>query len=254
MPDSHTQAFELRARGYADSTISMVVPGKASVNRSVAMRPLLGALDISTEPPGATLTIDGVEQGTTPNRFDLHAQVPVEIEIRLEGYRAQRVTRVMQPRQTDKLSIVLEELPTAVVLESDPGNAAIRIDGELRGMTPRRVELPRGSHHLTLSLAGFVSVDTTVMVRAMAQTLSWPLKKEPNGFLIVQGDQPASIYVNDNLIVENVQNSGVLDLPPGNHKVHTALVSGEVKDVTVSVKSRVRTTYDYSSGAITQGQ
>ncbi len=47
------------------------------------------------------------------------------------------------------------QLPAKVAVQSDPAGAEIYLDGQLIGSTPSTVELPAGSHEVSVRLAGF---------------------------------------------------------------------------------------------------
>lgn len=65
-----------------------------------------------------------------------------------------------------------------VTVTSDPVGAILRIDGELKGKTPRKVKLPFGLHTLSLELDGYRTVEKSIDVQSAEP--SFPVLMEPS--------------------------------------------------------------------------
>lgn len=135
-------------------------------------------LPVITDPPGVEIVVDGELVGTTsgtlppdlrsfmpahldPSRlsapFDL-AALPLgqhEIELRLDCYETVRFPFVAEePRDYTAQIVKLEESIGRVNVTSNPSNASVYLDGELKGSTP--LDLPRvcsGEHRLEVKHA-----------------------------------------------------------------------------------------------------
>jgi hypothetical protein len=57
-----------------------------------------------------------------------------------------------------------------LVVESNPGGADVRVDGEDKGRTARTLELPVGRHHLELNKEGYPKWEAWVVVRESLRT------------------------------------------------------------------------------------
>jgi hypothetical protein len=139
------------------------------------------------------------------------------------------------------------------VLVTAPRGATIRMDGTPRGATPVTLsKIPYGRHVFVAQHDGFANAETTLVTSESVREIDLTLPALPLGVLVVQGDRPASIYIDGNLIIENVQNSGPRELKPGEHQVRVVLLSNQTIDHTVEVRSRERAVFDFSSNTVTR--
>ncbi len=126
------------------------------------------ALRVSSQPPGATVALDGgAAQGVTPLELSFDPASEHRVSVSLEGYTAQEVrTRPGAPPST--LEVTLERLVP-------PGSVAVNSAYELdvvwrgrtlaRGQAAPRVQVTGGRQVLTLlSSAVFLKTDVTVEV------------------------------------------------------------------------------------------
>ena len=123
---------------------------------SVELLPAWANLSFSTTPPGATVTIDGIEVGTTPLRTEV-LEGQHELIVKLPAHKAWTSSVRVTARADQTLTpIELEPADGLVMLRSTPGNASVTVDGVYRGLTPLELSLPPGkSHRLTFFLNGY---------------------------------------------------------------------------------------------------
>jgi hypothetical protein len=120
-----------------------------------------GAVEITTEPPGATIEIDGQDRGTTAGGSlvvrDLQADAAHRVIARAPGrVDAESVLRVVG-EGTSAIRLVLPSRTASVKVESEPPGATILAGGRELGTTPATLEdLPPGQDvELVLRLAGY---------------------------------------------------------------------------------------------------
>lgn len=121
----------------------------------VELKPAWAVVTLQTEPAGATLLVDGEEQGSTPLELELlsgnrqlvftrKSFAPLEVELAVEA------GQVMKPA-----AYQLEPSPATLTLSSDPAGATVTVDGSYKGLTPLSIDLPSArEHHLRLTLTG----------------------------------------------------------------------------------------------------
>ncbi len=151
----------------AATPASVPLPADAKAAR-VSPPKAVHALRVSSQPPGATVALDGgAAAGVTPLELSFDPATEHRVGLSLEGYAAQEIrTRPGAPPAT--LDVTLEKLVP-------PGGVAVASAYELdvvwrgrtlaRGETSPRVQLPGGRQTLTLqSSAVFLKADVTVDV------------------------------------------------------------------------------------------
>jgi TonB family protein len=119
-------------------------------------RETMAGLSVMTEPPNATVRLDGIRVGKTPLSQGSLAPGPHTVQVALDGFTPAELSLQLQadPLPTP-LRFVLQ--PTTAVLEvrSDPAGAPVRIDGKLVGATPlEELSIPPGTHELGIVQPG----------------------------------------------------------------------------------------------------
>jgi len=160
--------LELRAPRYLPLQQSLTVAGRQrEQSLQLALAPAWADLRIESQPPGATVLVDGEPRGETPADIDV-LQGEHELGLRLTGYAPWDTAIDVAAggaRQLDPVSLV----PASGVLslDSSPGGANVSIDGEFAGQTPLELELePGGEHRLRLSRAGYRSLSQSLRLDA----------------------------------------------------------------------------------------
>jgi AAA domain-containing protein/PEGA domain-containing protein len=242
----------LRAPGSADSTVGVVVASGDTASMAVVLRELFGSLRVETDPPGADVTVDGEPHGRSPVTVgalsvrDLH-----RVEARLASRSAARDDVRLRSGGDTPLRLALTEPMAELWLSSEPAGAGVFQGAAQLGTTPLHLaSVPAGRTALSVRRNGYVTVDTSLDLRAGANQIGVTLREEPPGTLVVQGDRPASIFVNDQLVVENTQNSGPVRLRAGAQNIHVVLVSGSTVDSTIALHSRERVVFDFSNRTV----
>jgi serine/threonine-protein kinase len=147
------------------------------VDGPAAAAPNRGRMLVRSVPSGARVMISGRLRGTTPAAIRDLPFGTYNVTVSREGYQS-RVQRVTVSRTVPARDITVELRPDlstasgsavtgAMMIETRPAGAEVRLDGRLLGTTPMRVPgLSPGTHTIQLDLAGHKSVSTTVAVRA----------------------------------------------------------------------------------------
>jgi len=174
-----------------------VIGGGERQRLPVELTPNWAPITVETDPPGAAVLVDGNESGSTPLVLELSAGERV-VEVRLRGYNAWAdVVSVLADQPQTLPLISLTEADGRVVLRSEPGGAAVSVNGEYRGQTPLELSLPpRLEHQLVLTKPGYDSIAQALSVAADSdRTLTLPMTARM-GLVEVRSDPPgAEIWV-----------------------------------------------------------
>jgi len=165
-----------------------------------------GTLNVTTDPAGARLFVDGVERGQTPLTVALKPG-PHSLEVRGDGApRLMPVTITAGAQLTQYL-----ELPKAaaavgqLLVRTEPAGAKVSVDGVARGVSPVTVAaLPPGEHAVQVE-SDLGSVKQTVVVEAgNTASLTVPLGGADgapvSGWLAVSAPGELQIFENKRLI------------------------------------------------------
>jgi hypothetical protein len=238
----------IQASGYAETTLVMTPAAGESLRRSLALRPLVGDLRIVSDPPGAVITVDGREAGVSPVTL---AHLPVsarhQVTARLPGHAPVSERCAVKPGGLTTLTLICGRKTANLALNTDPPGAEILLRGLSVGSTPVVLrDLLSGGTPLTLRLDGYAVKDTLVTLQEGDQSLELILKREPPAILQVQGDHPATIYIDGAFVKENVLNSGRRTLRPGQHRIQVVLSTGETIRDSLQIGPGESAVYDHS--------
>jgi hypothetical protein len=131
------------------------------------LSPNWAPISLRTDPPGATVIVDGAPTGETPADLELTAGER-DIEVRLQGYNAWNGKVLVTAGQPQQLpEVKLSQADGRVEIASVPSDANVSINGEFRGRTPLSLRLSPGrAHRLTLTKPGYETVTRELSVAA----------------------------------------------------------------------------------------
>ena len=151
-----------RLDGYQTWTdILHVEAGKDLLLPPVALKRAGSRLAVATTPAGASVTVDGAYQGTTPLQVDV-APGRHDVRVFKVGYAAQE--RRVQSRSggRESVSFALDALQGELAVQTQPEDAELWIDGQLHGPARGVVTLTAVPHEVEIKKPGFASYRKTV--------------------------------------------------------------------------------------------
>ena len=229
LPSGQTHMFELALNGYQTRRIDVALEGRTPVVREENLALDSGTVDCKTDPPGATVMVNGVERGVTPVVLSHIPKGLAAITVKLAGYREETRELRLTPGDRQTLALALKALPARLNVVSSPEQARVFLDDDYQGKTPVTItSVAPGAHKLRVELPGHAPVTRTVTLAngaeeteefKMASVLGrLEISTKPAGAKILldgkavgstkpQGDAPRSQI----LAIENV--------PAGEHSV-----------------------------------
>jgi PEGA domain-containing protein len=145
----------------------------------VKVVPLAGTLEVTTDPPGMAVFVDGERVGQTP----LSTQVlPGERSIRLEGpfYVPMQLKQVIPVRGRATLRPKLEKTPARLTVTVQPAETQIFVDGELAGTGALDRGISAGSHVVRVALGDYDPQEVPVVAKP-GETVTLGLKMTQGG-------------------------------------------------------------------------
>lgn len=125
--------------------------------------PVTAALDVTSNPPGATVYVDDRKVGVTP----VAAQVlPGErvVRIDLKLHQGIEETVVVPMRGSVKLERNLEKVAARIIITAQPAGTSISLDGQVLGKDRVDRGVQPGTHTIGLSAENYKSFEQTVQV------------------------------------------------------------------------------------------
>lgn len=233
--DPNFASSTLGEEGFADALSVIVTPLPQEdwvsdtalfyVGSAAPAAPQYGTLEVTSEPAGARVLVDGVFVGYTPLRYGTSSGEHV-VRVELGGYDdfQSTVSVVGGETRTVQATLSSEQRLGQAGFESNPGGAQVYVDGQLIGTTPTdTVSLAEGAHQARFVLPGYDDTYLDFSVSAGSyQLVSGELRSQA-GSLELTGNVGGAIVFIDGQRVGTIPNgSGRLtfeDLAPGTHEI-----------------------------------
>jgi formylglycine-generating enzyme required for sulfatase activity len=163
---------------------------------SFAMEKLPGLIDLTSEPPGATVLIDDTIVGETPLygqeigaglrrvRFEHERFLPEERSVEIEGF-----------GKHASLAVTLAPAWALYSMETDPEGATVAVDGIEKGMTPLDLELLAGRRELVFTRTEYVPLTVELDVEAGQDKTPPVYRLEPAPATLKLSSKPAGATV-----------------------------------------------------------
>jgi eukaryotic-like serine/threonine-protein kinase len=153
-------SLEVQKEGYQPVQTALQIKSGDAQDQKIKLESLAKGIFISSQPPGADVFINGAKQsGQTPVTLPL-APGQYNLVLRLQGYEPYAGPVQVKDNIQTQFPVVLTEKSTSRIawaqVSSNPKGAEIIVDGASTGQfTPSRVQVPAGTHTITLRLNGF---------------------------------------------------------------------------------------------------
>ncbi len=133
---------------YENAETSIFIEGRSTSQAlSLELLPAWAAVNIATSPPGATVSVDGVDIGQTPLAAEILAGKH-EVLVKLAAHKVWTDTLSVTAREDQTLPLIaLEPADGLVLLRSTPSNASVTVNSVYQGQTPLELSLPPETNH-----------------------------------------------------------------------------------------------------------
>jgi hypothetical protein len=119
-------------------------------------------LTVRSDPSGADATVGGTHLGRTPAEIDLPSGIAHEVVLSMPGFK--NWSQSVFAESGRKLSVFgkLEPILVKVVVQGQPVDAEVVIDGVVKGKAPQSLELTAAGHKIEVRKQGFAPYRGTV--------------------------------------------------------------------------------------------
>ena len=158
-----TYGVRFRKAGYLDQSISVRFEGRKPLVREEKMVLASGTIDVSSEPSGAEVTVNGIVKGVTPLRVTEVPRGRATVKFKLDGYADEVRELSISAGDVQALPIVLKGLPGTLQLTSVPDGARFYVNDEAKGKGPLSLTgLNPGEYVVRAELEGYGTMTRTV--------------------------------------------------------------------------------------------
>jgi len=178
-PMAGTYRVELRTSGRKPASATVrIEPTKTVTLPPFVLEKIDGNFALTTDPPGATVSVNGQFRGRSPIELALPSDRDHRLVMTKLGHTPNTRTIHVTPGQMPALHIRLEPEYGNIFLSSRPADAELKVDGKAVGSATRRLRLTTLAHRLEISRPGHVTESITVTPRkGLAKKLIVRLKR-----------------------------------------------------------------------------
>lgn len=192
-------SLQLRKERYEALDTTILIEGRQTTQSlSLELLPAWATVSFSTTPPGATVTVDGIEVGVTPLAAEL-LEGEREVVVKLPAHKAWNETLRIRAREDVTVDpITLEPANGLVMLRSTPSGASVTVNGTFRGQTPLELELPpTTTHQLVFFVNGYEEARRELRTQAEGESsVNVTLEPIVSSVRIAATPADAEVYVN----------------------------------------------------------
>lgn len=137
---------------------SETITVEANVPRALAeveLAPADGRLSLASDPPGASVLVDGRYRGQTPLEVDVAPGRPLRVQFRKAGFETASRSVSVASGERERLSVSLPPVLGTVEVRVTPPDATIRVDGRPVRPVDGRLELPAVEQRIEFSKDGY---------------------------------------------------------------------------------------------------
>jgi formylglycine-generating enzyme required for sulfatase activity len=164
MRGQHTLVLSLP--GYKTLRLERDMKAGSILKEDIQLEPADGRLRVHSEPPGATVRVDGEFRGITPVTLALASRTTHRVQVTRAGFEGAVREIALAPEQQREFSVTLSPEYGVVFVAARPADARLLVDGEAAGRATRRLRLPTRPHVLEFRREGYATERLTVTPRA----------------------------------------------------------------------------------------
>ncbi|PID57025.1 hypothetical protein CSB45_08865 [candidate division KSB3 bacterium] len=144
----------LKKDNFRDLPVEVNLAADETLDVAVELKERVGALKVTTNPPGAEVHINDTYQGETPIRIE---KKPGEyrLVLRKKKFRERSEDLVIEDNITQNIHRDLDPVIVEIQIESAPSHARVWLNGEDMGYTPVKLNKEPGMYAIRLTKPGF---------------------------------------------------------------------------------------------------
>jgi len=187
---------KLELQGFQPKEVELNAPDRTPVKLSVALSSDSATLTINSRPAGAEVLLNGISKGDTPITVDRIQAGNVSLELKADGCKPYKQVLTLSAGQQERITAVLEELPSTLEVNSIPDGARIYIDNEFRGTSPLKItDLKPGAYRVRAEMRGYSLTPSREVNLSRAEVVREEFRLNKNAGSMEVTTQPAGIKV-----------------------------------------------------------
>ena len=205
--------IDLALAGYKPQQVELNVSTATPQQIKTTLINSSATLDISSEPAGATVSVNGIHRGAAPVLVDKIQEGKSIVEISAEGFAAYKEEITLAAGETFALHAKLAALPAKLTIVSTPAGAKVYIDNQLRGNTPLELpEIAAGTYRVRVELPSHEAMARTVELANKQESVEeFKLAQTVGTLRVVTSPADVSIFIGGKLFGKTTAGTNATD-------------------------------------------
>ena len=214
-----------------------------------------GSIDVTTDPQGANILIDGVEVGVTPKTIPNLETGSHNLILNYPGYERLQKRIMVEDGKTIQISEYLVPKTGSLSILSDPIGATVYLDNFVKGQTPLDIpELPVKDYMIRLELKDYQMLERRVTVQyAENTTQKYSLDPLPGKLNVFTSPARATIIIGGERYTSSSSGIATIELPVGQYRIEISKDGYGPLEKQVSIKPNDFGTLDINLKKIPAG-
>ncbi len=194
---SGTHRLTISSPGYQTKELDVTLEGRTPLKQDVTLMSDSGTIDLSSDPAGAEVFVNGISRGQTPCRVDRIPGGTVALEIKANGFQPHTRDVTLSAGEVQKVEIQLKPLPGTLRIVSIPEGCRVYIDDEFRGESPFDLANAKpGAYRVRVEKVGYEPVARSVTLEKGATvTEEFRLAKNTGRLELVTAPAGATVLI-----------------------------------------------------------
>ena len=151
--------------GYKPQEVDLTVAGSAPQRIKAQLVSSSATLDVTSDPSGAGVSVNGIYRGETPIKIDKIQEGSSFLEVTAAGFSPYKEQLQLAAGEVFAVHVPLKAIPSKLSIVSIPAGARAYVNNEFKGETPIELnDLPAGSYRLRVEKDKYDPLARTVEI------------------------------------------------------------------------------------------
>ncbi|MCE9614539.1 MAG: PEGA domain-containing protein [Lentisphaerae bacterium] len=183
------------APGCFPGEVNLTLDSRAPVKVVMTLPPSTATIDVTSQPLGAAVILDGAAQGRTPLTLERIPEGQHRLQVQHPGYAPFEETLQAEAGSHTTVDAPLAPLPARLRVVTEPPGARVYLDNALHGESPVTIDdLPPGAYRLRVEATGYATAGRTVTL-ALAANVTEEVRLDSNSGTLQLITEPAGATV-----------------------------------------------------------
>ena len=191
-------AYSVETRQELHNTVTQTIIVEENQPRTYNLTPptpITGVLQVTSQPLGARVVVDGEERGLTPLTVEGLIIGRHQMELHLQNHKSESRSFDIKEQTTTPVDVTLSDI-ARMTIKSRPAGATLTIDGQQKGLTPYEADMASGDYDIRLTRQGWHNYAKRIHLDSSSPEVTLNMDRQyqqPTAFYVQAGMQAGTL-------------------------------------------------------------